>query len=160
MALGHPLPTPGHTLTCRLRDSTSSTSPRTTVPWTLPIGSTKRNSSAGSAPWHQITHGWPPTTTPALRRRGTMPSSRMRACPRGSASVSCVPSASAQQFATLVCLLACLSLISYVQEYADRFNVVLCHARGLSRPQKPELFVGGLPDHICIDVELCEPRDL
>jgi hypothetical protein len=41
--------------------------------------------------------------------------------------------------------LAWLPLLSTVQDYYDRFNVVLCHARNLSAPQKAELFVGGLP---------------
>jgi hypothetical protein len=49
---------------------------------------------------------------------------------------------------------------STVQDYSDRFNAVLCHARHLSAPQKAELFVGGLPEHIKVDVELREPQDL
>jgi hypothetical protein len=56
--------------------------------------------------------------------------------------------------------LARLPFTSSVQEYVDRFNVVLCHACGLSGPEKAELFVVGLPDHIRIVVELREPRDL
>jgi hypothetical protein len=56
--------------------------------------------------------------------------------------------------------LACLSFTSSVQEYVDGLNAVLCHARGLSRPQKDELFVCGLQDHIRIYVKLREPRDL
>jgi hypothetical protein len=40
-----------------------------------------------------------------------------------------------------------------VQDYSDRFNMVLCHAQNLSAPQKAELFVGGLPEHIKVDVE-------
>ncbi|WVZ68011.1 hypothetical protein U9M48_017004 [Paspalum notatum var. saurae] len=56
--------------------------------------------------------------------------------------------------------LARLPFTSTVQEYAQRFNAVLCHTRNLSGPHKAELFVGGLPDHICVDVELREPRDL
>jgi len=47
-----------------------------------------------------------------------------------------------------------------VQDYSGRFNMVLCHARNLSAPQKAELFVGGLPEHIKVDVELREPQDL
>jgi hypothetical protein len=47
-----------------------------------------------------------------------------------------------------------------VQDYTDRFNAVLCHARNLDAVQKAELFVGGLPDHIRVDVELRAPQDL
>jgi hypothetical protein len=66
---------------------------------TLSIGSTSvRSSSVASTPCPRTAHGWPPTTSLEPRRRGTMPSSRTRACPRGSASASCVPSASARQF--------------------------------------------------------------
>lgn len=39
--------------------------------------------------------------------------------------------------------LARLPFISFVQEYVDRFNVVLCHACVLSGPRKAELFVAG-----------------
>jgi len=56
--------------------------------------------------------------------------------------------------------LARLLFTSTVQDYSARFNVVLCHARNLSAPQKAELFVGGLPEHIKVDVELREPQDL
>ena len=37
---------------------------------------------------------------------------------------------------------------------------MLCHARNLSAPQKAELFVGGLSEHIKVDVKLREPQDL
>jgi hypothetical protein len=37
---------------------------------------------------------------------------------------------------------------STVQDYTDRFNTVLCHARNLDSSQKADLYVGGLPDHI------------
>jgi hypothetical protein len=53
-----------------------------------------------------------------------------------------------------------LQFTSTVQDYADRFNAVLCHARNLDPVQKAELFVGGLPDHIRVDVELRAPQDL
>jgi hypothetical protein len=53
-----------------------------------------------------------------------------------------------------------LQFMSTVQDYADRFNAVLCHARNLDAVQKAELFVGGLPDHIRVDVELRAPQDL
>jgi len=56
--------------------------------------------------------------------------------------------------------LAQLSFLSTVQDYSDRFNVVLCHARNLSAPEKVELFVGGLPEHIKVDMELRKPQDL
>jgi hypothetical protein len=46
---------------------------------------------------------------------------------------------------------------STVQEYTDRFNTVLCHARNLDSSQKVDLYVVGLPDHIRIDVELRAP---
>ena len=47
-----------------------------------------------------------------------------------------------------------------VQEYSDRFNAVICHARNMLAPQKAELFVGGLPKHLKVDVELRGPQDL
>jgi len=56
--------------------------------------------------------------------------------------------------------LARLPFLSTVQEYAERFNAVLCHTSRLSGPQKAELFVGGLPDHIRVDYELRQPQDL
>jgi hypothetical protein len=56
--------------------------------------------------------------------------------------------------------LARLPFTSTVQEYSDRFNAVLCHACNLLAPQKAELFVGGLPEHIKVDVELRDPQDL
>ena len=56
--------------------------------------------------------------------------------------------------------LARLPFTSTVQDYSARFNAVLCHARNLSAPQKAELFVGGLPEHIKVDVELRELQDL
>ena len=35
-----------------------------------------------------------------------------------------------------------------------------CHARDVSTCQRAELFVGGLPDHIQVDVEMRDPPDL
>uniref|UniRef100_A0A453EIE8 Uncharacterized protein n=1 Tax=Aegilops tauschii subsp. strangulata TaxID=200361 RepID=A0A453EIE8_AEGTS len=35
-----------------------------------------------------------------------------------------------------------------------------CHAPSVTACQGAELFVGGLPDHICVDVELQGPQDL
>jgi hypothetical protein len=53
-----------------------------------------------------------------------------------------------------------LPFTSTVQDYADRFNAVLCHARNLDPVQKAKLLVGGLPDHIRVDVKLRAPQDL
>ncbi|KAI4968260.1 hypothetical protein ZWY2020_059997 [Hordeum vulgare] len=53
-----------------------------------------------------------------------------------------------------------LPFTSTVQDYADRFQALACHAPGVSATQRAELFVGGLPDHIRVDVELREPPDL
>jgi hypothetical protein len=47
-----------------------------------------------------------------------------------------------------------------VHEFTERFNAVLCHARNLGAVQKAELFVGGLPNHILVDVALRAPQDL
>ena len=47
-----------------------------------------------------------------------------------------------------------------MQDYADRFQALACHAPGVSATQRAELFVGGLPDHIRVDVELRDPPDL
>uniref|UniRef100_A0A453KYB5 Uncharacterized protein n=1 Tax=Aegilops tauschii subsp. strangulata TaxID=200361 RepID=A0A453KYB5_AEGTS len=35
-----------------------------------------------------------------------------------------------------------------------------CHASGVTAQQQADLFVGGLPDHIRVDVELRGPQDL
>ena len=45
-----------------------------------------------------------------------------------------------------------------VQDYQERFNAVVCHTPELSPQQKADLFVGRLPDHIRVDVELRAPR--
>ena len=50
-----------------------------------------------------------------------------------------------------------LPFTSTVQDFADQFQVVACHAQNLSSHQRAELFVGGLPDHIRVDVELRDP---
>jgi hypothetical protein len=47
-----------------------------------------------------------------------------------------------------------------VQDFADRFQTLACHAPGVTARQHAELFVGGLPDHIRVDVEMRDPRDL
>jgi len=56
--------------------------------------------------------------------------------------------------------LARLPFLSTVQDYSERYNAVLCHARDLSPRQKAELYVGGLPDQIKVHVEMRTPRDL
>ncbi|KAK1683724.1 hypothetical protein QYE76_044572 [Lolium multiflorum] len=53
-----------------------------------------------------------------------------------------------------------LQFTSSVQDFADRFQSLACHAPGVSARQRAELFVGGLPDHIRVDVEMREPQDL
>jgi hypothetical protein len=53
-----------------------------------------------------------------------------------------------------------LPFTSTMQEYAGRFQAVACHTGGLSTRQRAELFVGGLPDHIRVDVEMRSPSDL
>jgi hypothetical protein len=47
-----------------------------------------------------------------------------------------------------------------VQEFMERFNIVLCHARNLDAVQKVELFVGGLPDDVRVDVVMRAAQDL
>ena len=56
--------------------------------------------------------------------------------------------------------LAHLPFVSTVQDYSERYNAVLCHARDLSARQKTELYVGGLPDHIRKQVQMRAPPDL
>jgi len=53
--------------------------------------------------------------------------------------------------------LARLPWYGIVQEYQERFNALVCHTPELSPLQKADLFVGGLPDHIRVDVELRAP---
>jgi hypothetical protein len=47
-----------------------------------------------------------------------------------------------------------------VQYFADRFQMLACHAPGVTAHQRAELFVGGLPDNIRVDVEMRDPQDL
>jgi hypothetical protein len=47
-----------------------------------------------------------------------------------------------------------------MQDFAERFNAIMCHVRNLDNLQKAELFVGGLPDHIRVDVAMRAPQDL
>ena len=53
-----------------------------------------------------------------------------------------------------------LPFTSTVQDFADRFQALACHASGMTAQQQADLFVGGLPDHIRVDVELRGPQDL
>ncbi|KAM0862055.1 hypothetical protein ACQ4PT_045496 [Festuca glaucescens] len=53
-----------------------------------------------------------------------------------------------------------LPFTSTVQDFADRFQALACHAPGVTGQQRAELFIGGLPDHIRVDVELQGPQDL
>jgi hypothetical protein len=45
-------------------------------------------------------------------------------------------------------------------QFHSTVQAVLCHARNLDSSQKADLYVGGLPDHIRVDVELRAPHDL
>ena len=56
--------------------------------------------------------------------------------------------------------LARLPFGSSVQDYSERYNAVLCHERDLNARQKAQLYVGGLPEHIRVDVEMHHPPDL
>jgi hypothetical protein len=53
-----------------------------------------------------------------------------------------------------------LSFTSTVQDFADRFQALACHAPRVMGQQRAELFIGGLSDHIRVDVELQAPQDL
>ncbi|KAK1680969.1 hypothetical protein QYE76_041817 [Lolium multiflorum] len=53
-----------------------------------------------------------------------------------------------------------LAFTTTVQDFADRFQALACHAPGISARQRADLFVGGLPDYIRVDVEMREPADL
>ena len=53
-----------------------------------------------------------------------------------------------------------LPFTSSVQDFADRFQTLACHAPGVTARQRAELFVGGLPDHLRVDVEMRDPQDL
>ena len=53
-----------------------------------------------------------------------------------------------------------LPFTSTVQDFADRFQALACHAPGVTALQRAELFIGGLPDHIRVDVEMKGPQDL
>ena len=49
---------------------------------------------------------------------------------------------------------------SMVEDYSERYNAILCHERDLNPHQKAQLYVGGLPEHIKVDVEMQHPQDL
>jgi hypothetical protein len=53
-----------------------------------------------------------------------------------------------------------LPFTSSVQDFADRFQTLACHAPSVTARQRAKLFVGGLPDHIRVDIEMREPQDL
>ncbi|KAK1680984.1 hypothetical protein QYE76_041832 [Lolium multiflorum] len=53
-----------------------------------------------------------------------------------------------------------LAFTTTVQDFADRFQALACHAPGVTGQQRAELFIGGLPDHIRVDVEMRDPQDL
>ncbi|KAK1600979.1 hypothetical protein QYE76_016730 [Lolium multiflorum] len=53
-----------------------------------------------------------------------------------------------------------LAFTTTMQDFADRFQALACHAPGVTGQQRAELFIGGLPDHIRVDVELQAPQDL
>ena len=53
-----------------------------------------------------------------------------------------------------------LPFATSVQEFADRFQALACHAPDVSTRQRAELFVGGLPEYIRVDVEMHHPQDL
>ena len=53
-----------------------------------------------------------------------------------------------------------LPFTSTVQDFTDRFQALACHASGVTAQQRADLFVGGLPDHLHVDVELRGPQDL
>jgi hypothetical protein len=53
-----------------------------------------------------------------------------------------------------------LPFTTSVQDFADRFQTLACHAPGVTARQRAELFVGGLPDHIRVDVKMRDPQDL
>jgi hypothetical protein len=56
--------------------------------------------------------------------------------------------------------LARIPFRSSIDEYIESFQTRLAHAGYLTPEQQTHLFTGGLPDHICIDVELQAPQEL
>jgi len=49
--------------------------------------------------------------------------------------------------------------MSTVDAYMEAFQARVAHAGRQAPLQKAQLFTGGLPDHIRVDVELREPQD-
>ncbi|XP_066374518.1 uncharacterized protein [Miscanthus floridulus] len=47
-----------------------------------------------------------------------------------------------------------------VEDYHEHFNALVCHNPNLEPRQKADLFMGGLLEHIHVDVELRAPKDL
>jgi hypothetical protein len=56
--------------------------------------------------------------------------------------------------------LARLPFTADIAAYLDAFQARMAHAGRLTPYQQAQLFTGGLPDHIRIDVELHDPQDL
>jgi len=56
--------------------------------------------------------------------------------------------------------LARLPFTNSVDSYMSMFQARLAHAGRLDPVQQAQLFTGGLPDYIRVDVELHEPQDL
>jgi hypothetical protein len=56
--------------------------------------------------------------------------------------------------------LARLPFTGSFQEYQECFDELVCHTDDLLPYQKADMFIGGLPDHIRVDVELRHPDDL
>ncbi|KAK1649429.1 hypothetical protein QYE76_067234 [Lolium multiflorum] len=119
------------------------------------------SSSAGSAPWRQIAPGLPPITSgrrPDLvllprARRGLVP-------PWGRFRELCLLRFGPPIRGIHLAELGRLPFTSTVQDFTDLFQELACHALGVTGQQRAELFVGGLPDHIRVDVELQAPHDL
>jgi len=53
-----------------------------------------------------------------------------------------------------------LPFVSTVQEFADQFQVVACHAQDISTRLRAKLFISGLSNHIRVDVEIRDPLNL
>ena len=56
--------------------------------------------------------------------------------------------------------LARLPWLGAIQDYQEHFNPLVCHTPELLSSHKADLFMGGLPNHIRIDVELRAPQIL
>jgi hypothetical protein len=79
----------------------------------------------------------------------------------GRNSSSFVISALVRHSLPIICAeLARLPFTVDVATYLDAFLARLAHAGRLTPYQQAQLFTGGLPEHIRIDVELHDPQDL